>query len=215
MTKKPVAIERPTPVLVPDLSALPTLTETLENVSMAELNPVALCRIRFGGDTRFNLPGVAHLCTLGRLHNVGPQFPWLMVKQGKLTGSLFLIPTDENNPDRIAAHWYDAGHDVAFTLNKVLRVRKIHISPGHALVCTCHLLNAPGIGAVLELRLGSATAEPLDHLTPEPTPEPTPGPAPEPAPATGAGEPAPTTAAPAPTARPARKRRRRSLRSAT
>lgn len=157
---------------VPDLTTLPTLTDVLDRVRVSEANPDPRCRIRYDGEVRFNVSGVTRVCSLGKLHNAGPQYGWMAVKQGQLTGSLYLVPTDENDPDRIAVNWYEAGHDVAFSLNKVLKLKKIHIPPDHALACPCRLVNIKDFGAALELRLSDATPHPLEHAAPDPAPNP-------------------------------------------
>jgi len=157
--KKRLAVE-----VTPD-PELPNLDEILETVRVSDVTGDCHSRTTRDGDTHLTALATTKFSDVGRSHNVGMRFPFMAVKEGKQSGSLYLLPTTDKDPDRVAVHWYDAGREAVFSLNAVLRLKDIHIPNGFNLFMTCHPANFPGVGAALELRLSKARLKEIDKKT--------------------------------------------------
>lgn len=114
-------------------------------------------RTRRGGECRLTVKATEIATEAIKTYpQYAPLHPWGEIIEGLRNGSWYLVPTNENNPRKIRLRWIDAGNELAFSLNKVLKAKGVHVPRGQAMVMDCYEANVPGYGAGVELRRSEA-----------------------------------------------------------
>lgn len=150
--------------LNPEDAALPPADgaeDPFPKIRVSEVDTGAYARADSRGRTRLNKAALKLLKAAGVAHNAGRFFSWVAIHEGRQDGSLYLLPTGEDDPDKLRLSWPKAGLEVYFSLRKVLKAKRTGIPRGQALEMECFPATLPGHGAALELRFGQARLEPV------------------------------------------------------
>ena len=136
--------------------------ELYPKVKVSEVVPGPQSRTRPRGRTRLNKSATALYKEVLNKHQKEPLWRWVMIRQGKWDGSMYMVPTEENDDDKLLLTWREAGREVSFSLNKVLKAKHQIITKGHCMVMDCYPATLPKFGAALELRYPTAHMELID-----------------------------------------------------